>query len=798
MRIHTSEDTEVHSTSTAKPLVLVSDFGSCDRPAITGEEISAETESHRVLLVDDTPAVHEDFRKILIAAESTALDQADCELFGTPTPKKRRKNFVLNSAYQGQEGLAKVTSALAESQPYSLVFLDIRMPPGWDGIETLAHLWKADPDLQVVICTAYSDYSWGQISERFGSTDSLVILKKPFDNIEVLQLAHTLTKKWDLTREAKKRFGLMDATVTQRTEQLRESNRDLLREIAERKGAEARIQCFSALGQKLSATKTARDAARIIVDVADELIGWDSCQLELYSKPDDSLVQVLAVDFANGKRERSSTGTRPSKPALFTRRAIEGDGQLVTRSDMANAEQSGCPGDSLGDLASMLIVPIPNDHSVIGVLSIQSNTAGKYTRSSLQTLQSLADHCGGALERIRTEEELRKTQEQLRQSQKLEAIGQLAGGVAHDFNNLLTVMRGNIELVHMHTKELKPVSMDCLNQVVGAIDRAAGLTRQLLAFSRKQLMKFQPLDLNEILSNLTKMLQRLIGEDIQLQCIYAARLPMVQADAGMLEQSVINLAVNARDAMPKGGQLAITTRFVKVEEEYVQTHHEARVGQFVALTVRDSGTGISPEHLPHIFEPFFTTKDIGKGTGLGLATVYGIMKQHQGWIEAESKLGSGSSFTIFLPAADAEKRPAIKARVASKPRGGTESILLVEDEEPVRRLTKHILEHFGYRVYEANSGKAALELFQKEPLSFDLLLTDVIMPEGVTGRELAEQLRMRKPDLGVIFTSGYSGEVLQGAAEFMQTAEARFIPKPCYPHELLGAVREVLDAVSHA
>jgi len=209
--------------------------------------------------------------------------------------------------------------------------------------------------------------------------------------------------------------------------------------------------------------------------------------------------------------------------------------------------------------------------------------------------------------------------------------------------------------------------------------------------------------------------------------------------------------------------------------------------------MRDSGTGISPEHLPHIFEPFFTTKDIGKGTGLGLATVYGIMKQHHGWIEAESAVGQGSSFTIFLPAADEEKRPTTKASVASKPRGGNEYILLVEDEDAVRKLTRRILENFGYRVHEANSGKAALKLFEAEPLSFDLLLTDVIMPEGVTGRELAEQLRLRKPDLRIIFTSGYSGEVLQGATEFIRTSGARFIPKPCYPHELLAVVREVLD-----
>ena len=232
----------------------------------------------------------------------------------------------------------------------------------------------------------------------------------------------------------------------------------------------------------------------------------------------------------------------------------------------------------------------------------------------------------------------------------MEAIGQLAGGIAHDFNNLLTVIHGNVQLVLTDESQLKEENRQCLKQVTDATERAANLTRQLLAFGRKQVVQFQPLDLNHVISNFTKMLKRVIGEQIVLQCHYAKNLPSVNADIGMIEQILINLIVNARDAMPQGGSIVITTEAISIDAAYVETHPEAQPGEFVCITVSDTGTGIYPEYLPRIFEPFFTTKEAGKGTGLGLATVYGIVKQHQGWIEVSSQLGKGTAFKIFLPA----------------------------------------------------------------------------------------------------------------------------------------------------
>ncbi len=333
----------------------------------------------------------------------------------------------------------------------------------------------------------------------------------------------------------------------------------------------------------------------------------------------------------------------------------------------------------------------------------------------------------------------KELEEQLRQAQKMEAVGQLAGGVAHDFNNLLAVILGNTELVLMGTEsKLSHQATECLKQVTAASQRASNLTRQLLAFSRKQILHSRPVNLNNVIGNLTKMLHRIIGEDIDLQCTYSGSLPLVQADIGMIEQVLVNLVVNARDAMPQGGRLQIQTEKLTLAG-CSQDHPEARAGEFVCLSVTDTGTGIAAEHLPHLFEPFFTTKEVGKGTGLGLATVHGIVKQHQGWIEVASQFQAGCAFRIFLPVYCGQSVPENVIASEAALRGGSENILLVEDDEAVRTLTSHVLEKFGYRVQVAASGREAVELWQNSISEFKLLLSDIIMPHGISGIELAEK-----------------------------------------------------------
>jgi PAS domain S-box-containing protein len=388
--------------------------------------------------------------------------------------------------------------------------------------------------------------------------------------------------------------------------------------------------------------------------------------------------------------------------------------------------------------------------------------------------------------------ERRELEIQLRQAQKMEAIGQLAGGVAHDFNNMLAVIRGNAELVLMDSDQLSAQARECLKHITSASDKAAGLTRQLLTFSRKQVMQAQPLNLNDVIGSVTKMLNRIIREDVQLQCAYGTKQAFVQADVGMLEQVLVNLVVNARDAMPHGGPLVITTDRTTLDEGYARSNSEGRTGQFVTLCVRDMGTGIAPEVLPRIFEPFFTTKDPGKGTGLGLATVYGIVKQHQGWIEVSSRIGEGSSFKVFLPAIEAPSG-ATEAKAEETLRGGSETVLVVEDDPAVRLQTRHMLERFGYLVKEASSGREGLEVWEGHGANVDLVLTDMVMPGGMTGREMVERLWGQEPGLKVIFTSGYDRENAGRDTDFIRRSKSRFLQKPCSSRQLIETVRQSLD-----
>lgn len=575
--------------------------------------------NRRILVIDDNTAIHEDFRKIFTAEqpEVVALDAAESALFGD-APAIAKVPFELDSAYQGQEGLACVQAALAAGRPYAMAFVDVRMPPGWDGIETIMQLWKVAPELQIVVCTAYSDYSLDEIVRKLGRLDQLVILKKPFDNIEALQLAQALTEKWRLLLEARSRAESLEHRVAERTAELRVANEKLQAEIAER----------------------------------------------------------------------------------------------------ARLEQA------------------------------------------------------------------------FRQAQKMEAVGQLAGGIAHDFNNILTVIRGYLCLV-LAEESLEPRLKDSLQQVDTAAQRAASLTRQLLTFSRKQMVQREALQLNEVIHHVLKMLHRLLGEDITLEINTAADLPDVFADRAMMEQVVMNLAVNGRDAMLQGGRLLIETSREEIFNSAALANPEARDGCFVCLAVTDNGSGISPEVMAHLFEPFFTTKEVGKGTGLGLATVYGIVKQHGGWIDAANISTRGARFKIFLPAHQRPAKPELTPTAPAKPVGGKETILLVEDEPALRGVAEKVLQRYGYRVVTANSGVHALRIWPAHAEQIDLLLTDMVMPDGVSGRELAEQLQAAKPNLKVVFSSGYSTDLV-GEDSILQEGR-NFLPKPYNPEKLASVVRTCLD-----
>ena len=385
--------------------------------------------------------------------------------------------------------------------------------------------------------------------------------------------------------------------------------------------------------------------------------------------------------------------------------------------------------------------------------------------------------------------EQRHLEEQFRQSQKMEAVGQLAGGIAHDFNNLLTAILGNTQLL---LRELPPGDSmhGDVEEIRKASERAASLTRQLLAYSRRQMLQPEVLDLNVVMAEMDKMLRRLIGEHIDLVAVFAPDLGRVRADPNQIEQVIVNLAVNARDAMPDGGKLTIATANVDLDETFAQAHLGSVPGSYAMLAVTDTGVGMDATVRAHLFEPFFTTKEVGRGTGLGLATVYGIVKQSGGYISVYSEPGHGSSFKIYLPRIATPAEPPAGAPKGG-PAPGSETVLVVEDEPAVLTLSRRALESQGYVVLAASDADAALRVVERHGGMIHLLLTDVVMP-GLSGRELADRLSAQRPGIRVLYMSGYPGDaVVQHGTLPLGSA---FLQKPFSPDGLARKVRDVLDA----
>ncbi|HET7229654.1 MAG TPA: PAS domain S-box protein [Longimicrobium sp.] len=391
-------------------------------------------------------------------------------------------------------------------------------------------------------------------------------------------------------------------------------------------------------------------------------------------------------------------------------------------------------------------------------------------------------------DRRNAEEALRLSQQQLLQAQKMDAVGRLAGGVAHDFNNLLTAIRGNAELLLFDIPAGDPRRED-VEEIRKAADRAAALTRQLLAFSRRQVLQPRVLDLNDVVQEMERMLRRLIGEDVELVTRLAPGVEQVRADPGQVEQVVLNLAVNARDAMPGGGKLIVETANAELDEEMKRTHPYVVPGRYVMLCVSDTGQGMDPETRERAFEPFFTTKPAGRGTGLGLSTVYGIVKQSGGFIWLDSELGRGTRVRIYLPPVAAPAAPAPVAAGASPPRQGRGTVLLAEDEVTVRRLAVRVLRRGGFTVLEAGDGEEALSVAHDHPGPLDLLVTDLVMPR-LGGRELAGRLRAARPGIPVVYVSGYAEEAVQ--RDGVLDPGARFLPKPFTAEQLIDAVHAAL------
>jgi PAS domain S-box-containing protein len=656
---------------------------------------------------------------------------------------------------------------------------------------------------------------------------------------------------------------------------------------------------------------TPEEAARTIASAAQDVLGWDAYSLDLYSAESDTVRAVVSMDRVGGGEPVDVPHAYPSGPAgAMTHKVVTEGAQLILREFPSAAGEGLTPFGEVGrPSASLMFVPVRHGERVAGILSIQSYTPHAYDPGDLTVLQTLTDHCGSALERLRigaalresreqlqraesvalvmtahvgldgrwlkvppmlgellgyTDAELRSRtvmavahpddlvpigrelrklvsgevrtldhtarllrrdggvvwvlanaspvqdasgaplyflvyirdvterknlEEQLRQAQKMEAVGQLAGGVAHDFNNLLTAIIGNAELLLRVIEPEDARRLDVL-EINRAAHRAATLVRQLLAFSRKQVLQPRVVDLNAVVGDLSTMLRRVLGEHVELRLELQPELGRVLADPGQLEQVITNLAVNARDAMPSGGTLTIRTADVDAANVPGQSPESMPlVGPLVELTVRDDGVGMDERTLARLFEPFFTTKELGRGTGLGLATVYGIVRQSGGHIRVNSRLHHGSTFTVYLPRVEGAGERAEELPGWNDEPGAAGTVLVVEDEVSVRRLACRVLRARGYRVLEASDGREALRLLHQHEGPVDLVVTDIIMP-GLSGPALVERLLLEEPDVKVLYITGYSEEAIR--QQGVLPAGGALLEKPFTAHQLADRVRGIL------
>ena len=581
---------------------------------------------------------------------------------------------------------------------------------------------------------------------------------------------------------------IRDITERKQAEQaLDEANRRALADY------ERLVERMAVLGQSLGNARELKAILRAVRDFTIVSVPCDGMVITLY-EPEKALRRSVYLWADGAEMETDELLEFPVGDGM-TGRALK-SGMIVIENNyeesMAHSRKRVIGNCEDGTIPrSALSAPMTVMGRTVGCVEIQSYELNAYTEEHKTAMRMAANLAANAVENVALMEREQDQADQLRQSQKMEAIGQLAGGVAHDFNNLLTAISGYSELSLRRLNNNDPLRRN-LEEIKKASSRATSLTRQLLAFSRKQILQAKVIDINDIVDDMDKMLQRLIGEDINLINLLDPSPCLVKADQGQIEQVILNLAVNARDAMPVGGKLTIETGHVYLDETHVRPDDAVQSGTYVMLAVTDTGAGINPEIQKRVFEPFFTTKEVGKGTGLGLSTVYGIVKQSGGNISVYSEPGMGSTFKVYLPvvgesADSGDARPNV-----SELRPGRETVLLVEDEEMVRNLSCEILEMNGYRVLAAANGEEACRVCEVHSGEIHLMITDVVMPQ-MSGREVAERVAKTRPDMRVLYMSGYTDDAI--VSHGVLDDKIPFLQKPFTPDSFAQKVREVLEQV---
>jgi two-component system cell cycle sensor histidine kinase/response regulator CckA len=734
------------------------------------------------LLTEVAHALHSepDLRRLLDAVLDRVVDFARAERGFLVLRKDARRLTIAASRNMDRRAIPQASSAISraivlqtEKAGRPVLSTNAQEDPRFAGSESVAHM-----KLRAVLCVPLS---------LAGRSLGVLYLDNRFEEGVFRDVDMGLIEAFAVQAA----LAIEHATYHEKSS---EHAAVLEKEIAERKRAEKRLETQNAVARLLGEAGAAGEIVPAIVRTIAGGIGWDAggaweaddaagvLRCTHFWHAGDAALEALAQDL-RGRTFPKGDGM-PGR--VWASRAPEWCDDIAADPLHPRAAAAAA------GLRAAVAFPVAVGGEVRGVVAFLSKKAVPRDADLLAMMGNVGAQFGQFVERKREEKARTDLEAIFRQAQKMDAIGRLAGGVAHDFNNLLTIIMGCGYLAKTGLKPGDPAE-EHLAQVEEAALRASALTRQLLAFSRQQVLTVRLLDLNEVVQGMEKMLRRLLGEDIDLEVALHAAPGCVRADPGQMEQVLLNFAVNARDAMPSGGRLVIQTAPADLDAEYLKTRApECRPGRYVALTVSDSGTGIAPDVIARIFEPFFTTKDVGKGTGLGLATVYGIVQQSGGLVSVYSEPGHGATFKVFLPRVAAADAPPTEGIAIPAPPRGTERILLVEDDPQLRELSRKLLETQGYRVQAAADADAAVALAGRgEQGRFDLLVTDIVMPR-VDGFELARRMQALRPGIRVLYTSGYTGRILEGRGGL--DAMANFIEKPFTADIFAHKVRQVLDA----
>jgi len=819
----------------------------------------------RILVIDDNRAIHSDFRKILCPAVDDQLEDLEAALFGTHETAVKPPVFEMDSAYQGQEGLALLEKAKREGRPYWMAFVDVRMPPGWDGVETISRLWEVAPDLQTVICTAYSDYSWSSMTSRLKHRDRLVILKKPFDAVEVLQLAAALTEKWQLLQQSKLKLEQLETLVADRTEVLCKTSETLKTEVQRRQRTaealseteqryqllfyknplpmwvfdldslaflavnDAAIEKYGYSADEFS-SMTIRDL-HVPEEVADleELFSGESARLPTngivvkHQKKDGSTIWAEIISrvvtlsgreaklaLSNDITERKATEDRVREQAALLDLASDAilvqdlSGKVRFWNKGAERLYGWSAEQAIGNEMTALFPKQdkPSLASAEKELLIRGEWTGelrKHTQSgqevTVSTRWTLLRNEGGepcSVLIIDTDiTEKKKLEAQFLRAQRMEGIGTLATGMAHDLNNILAPILMSAGYLRW---DIPPDEREkAIGRIELSVKRGAEIIQQVLTFGRGIDGERVAVKPAELVAEIAEIAGQTFPKDITLTVASQPDLWLLMGDRTQIHQVLLNLCVNARDAMPKGGNLTLRANMMTLTEPMAALPAPAQPGPYIVFEVVDTGCGISAADRERIFDPFFTTKEVGKGTGLGLSTALGIVQSHHGVVVVESEIQRGTTFKVFFPASPRAAHKETSKINALPPHGGGELLLIVDDEPDIISGMRQMLERHNYRVLTASNGEKAMELLENNEQKIDVLVTDMMMP-AMDGVALIRAVRNVMPDLKIIASSGL-GTDMRGnsrSQELKSLGVAAFLPKPYGTLKLLTTLHQLL------